>query len=178
MNDWCKDQFGWDDQQKKAKPGLLADEANKHGRCFQTTKQWIYTRWAPTIVINGVVGPLIKWPEKWLVTGFLSLPYKSSYGAHYGALLITGCWAHLVSQELHLPKKINRSNYNKGHLRTGVFVSHFARKHVFFQNRGLWACEKHTEIQNKVIASTHFSFCFTKTKKQTIKLWGRWPRWD
>ena len=49
---------------------------------------------------------------------------------------------------------------------------------LFFQNRGLWACEKHTEIQNKVIASTHFSFCFTKTKKQTIKLWGRWPRWD
>ena len=35
---------------------------------------------------------------------------------------------------------------------------------LFFQNRGLWACEKHTEIQNKAIGSTHFSF-FTKTKK-------------
>lgn len=28
MNDWCKDQFGWDDQKKKATPGLLADEAS------------------------------------------------------------------------------------------------------------------------------------------------------
>eukprot|EP00435_Cladocopium_sp_Y103_P011121 s1960_g2.t2 len=28
MNDWCKRQFGWDDQQKIARPGLLADQAD------------------------------------------------------------------------------------------------------------------------------------------------------
>ena len=29
MNDWCKGQFGWDDQQKLAKPNLLADQAQQ-----------------------------------------------------------------------------------------------------------------------------------------------------
>ena len=32
MNDWCKRQFGWDDQQKIARPGLLADQALHHPR--------------------------------------------------------------------------------------------------------------------------------------------------
>eukprot|EP00438_Fugacium_kawagutii_P024865 Skav221766 [mRNA] locus=scaffold490:303087:306336:+ [translate_table: standard] len=29
MNEWCKGQFGWDDRQKIAKPGLLADQASE-----------------------------------------------------------------------------------------------------------------------------------------------------
>eukprot|EP00434_Breviolum_minutum_P025188 symbB.v1.2.022250.t2/scaffold1931.1/size95788/1 len=37
MNDWCKDQFGWDDQQKKAKPGLLADEVQKSKATLEET---------------------------------------------------------------------------------------------------------------------------------------------
>ena len=72
---------------------------------------------------------------------------------------------------LPIPKK--KTSWNSDVL---LFLLLFYR--VLFQNRGLWACEKHTEIQNKAVGSAHFSF-FTKTKKkQTIKLWGRWSRWD
>ncbi len=52
---------------------------------------------------------------------------------------------------------------------TFFFLSHPKPKKK--QNRGLWACEKHTEIQNKAIGSTHFSF-FTKTKKTNNKTMG------
>ncbi len=52
------------------------------------------TRWAPSLVINGVKGPY-KWPPKW-VAGVNSPLYKRSY------LLVTGFWAHLVHQALTL----------------------------------------------------------------------------
>lgn len=42
MNDWCKRQFGWDDQQKIARPGLLADQVRRSKVTLEELDQMLY----------------------------------------------------------------------------------------------------------------------------------------
>ncbi len=96
---------------------------------------------------------------------FFTRVQQSCQDIHTAAVVLVASWIHPMY--LFIEKNVHRDIYLLG-----------PRPPQKKQNRGLWACEKHTEIQNKAIGSTHFSF-FTKTKKkQTIKLWERWSRWD